>query len=95
MKLSDLQGALEAREEEEPLPYPRSLFADPPISPVEARAAETAICCRHNGRIKTDPLQTDVVGRVYFCPIGREYWRYSKGDGGLKLAPLRYPKVSV
>ncbi len=32
----------------------------------------------------------DVVGRVYFCPIGGEYWRYSKLGPGLKLPPLKY-----
>jgi hypothetical protein len=73
------------------LPYQRSEIADPAISVAEARAADTAVCCWHNGRIKTDPVQTDVEGRVYFCPIGLQYWRYSKERKGfLNLPPLKH-----
>ena len=90
MKLSEFKAVSEPQEAEDALPYPRSDSADPPISIDEARAADASTCCWHNGRIKTDPTSSDVEGRVYFCPIGREYWRLSKHEGGLKLAPLRY-----
>ena len=89
MKFSDLKARSESLEEE-PLPYPRSSLADPMITFAEARAAEISICCRHNGRVKTDRLPTDTEGRVFWCPIGREYWRLSKGEGGFRLAPLKY-----
>jgi len=93
MKLSEFFAVSTPETLEDRLPFPRSEIADPPIAMDEARAADTAICRRHNGRIKTDPTQGDVEGRVYFCPIGRQYWRYSKQGGGfLNLPPLRYPK---
>jgi hypothetical protein len=76
---------------EDRLPFPCSKLADPAITMDEARAADTAICQWHKGRIKTEPTQDDVEGRVYFCPIGRQYWRYSKERSGfLKLPPLRW-----
>jgi hypothetical protein len=94
MKLSEFKAVSSPRDAADALPYPRSEEADPPITADEARAADTAICGWHNGRIKTDPIPSDVEGRVYFCPIGRQYWRYSKQGPGLKLPPLRYPKGS-
>jgi hypothetical protein len=91
MKLSEFLAVSEPQTLDNALPYPSSEHADPAISISEARAADTAVCCWHNGRIKTDPVQADVEGRVYLCPIGRQYWRYSKERRGfLNLPPLRY-----
>lgn len=94
MKLSDLRAPPAAEEYEEQLPYPCSSFADPPITPEEALAAETANCRRHRGLIATAPLPSEVHGRVFFCGVGREYWRYDSHQSGM-YAPLRYAKVGV
>jgi len=94
VKPSELTRTIGASDESEKLlPYPLSAMADPPISAVEARAPDTAICRWHNGLIANSPTTNDVEGRVYFCPMGRQYWRYGKQQGGmLPLPPLRYPK---
>lgn len=95
MKLSDFHAVSAPETIDQVLAYPRSDLAEPLMTVDEARGAETAICCLHNGRIKTEPTQSDVDGRVYLCPIGRQYWRYRKQGGGfLKLPPLRYPKAA-
>ena len=88
MKIDDLLRGVPAIEES--LRHPRSRLADPPITREEAVTADISVCCRHNGRIKTDPLPTDIEGRVYRCPVGDELWRYSKDAGGLKLPPRKY-----
>jgi hypothetical protein len=80
MKPSDLlNGPQEAAWE---LPYPRS-EADPPISAAEARAADTAVCRWHNGLITHSRTATDTYGRVYFCPVGRSYWRLTEREAGM------------
>ena len=71
---------------DEKLPYPRSDAADPAITVEEARAAQTSICRLHNGLIRETG---DKDGAVFFCPIGRQYWRYTKQDSGM-YAPLPY-----
>jgi hypothetical protein len=65
--------------------------AIPPILPDEARAAETAICRLHKGRIAEGLTSTDRYGQVYLCPVGRSFWRLSKGEDGMHK-PLRFPK---
>lgn len=95
MKLSELHGGTEPRESSEwTLPHPASSSADPPITAAEARAADTAVCRWHNGRIVHSPTPADRYGNVYFCPVGRTYWRYSKQDSGF-YAPLDYPTDAV
>jgi hypothetical protein len=88
MKPSDIgQPTGSAAEGLGDLPYPRSSLAEPPIATDEARAADIAICRYHKGLI----TQTgDQDGRVFFCPIGREYWRYTKQVSGM-FKPLNYP----
>lgn len=66
-------------------------LARPPITPAEATVADTAICRNHKGLIS---VTGDKEGSVWFCPIGREYWRYSKQQNGFNT-PLRYPKSGV
>ena len=63
-----------------------SQLARPPIQPHECENVETAICVNHNGLIR---FTGDTEGRVFYCPQGREYWRYSKTVIGMN-APLRY-----
>ena len=98
MKLSEFKAVSAPQEAEEPLLYKRSEIADPPITIEEARASHSygdyeTTCLWHKGHISHSPLPSDIDGRVYVCPIGRQYWRYSKQGGGfLKLPPLRYPK---
>ncbi len=65
--------------------------AEPPISPDEARFADThdpAICRFHNGLIADGRAAEDVLGRVYFCPVGRMYWRLTPLMSDF-LRPLR------
>lgn len=71
------------------LPYPASTIAEPPIMAEEARAATETICRWHEGRIATSPTPSDTEGTVFFCPIGRMYWRYAKQMSGF-LKPLVY-----
>ena len=64
-----------------------SNLAHPPIQPKETDKAETAICRNHNGLIR---LTGDRDGRVFFCPVGNEFWRYSaKRETGMH-SPLPY-----
>jgi hypothetical protein len=94
MKPSDRKPGTAPRDDSaESLPYPRSDIADPPITVDEAWIAETSTCRWHNGRIKTDPLETDVDGKVFFCPIGRQYWRYTKKDNAF-FRPLPGPRMA-
>ena len=53
--------------------------------------ASESICCVHKGLIL---VTGDTHGRVFFCPIGKQYWRYTRERSGL-YAPLTYPKSGV
>jgi hypothetical protein len=68
-------------------PHPMSPRADPPISALEAESATVAVCCWHGGLIKTFG---DKDRRVFFCPIGGQYWRYVKKANVVKQ--LIYPR---
>jgi|SRR6516162_4956023 hypothetical protein len=90
MKLSDLAtDAAQAEESRWTLPYPASSLADPPITAAEAWAVDlgrdTTICRWHRGQY----THLNIDGRVYFCPIGRSYWRYTTQPNEF-LKPLRY-----
>jgi hypothetical protein len=89
MKLSEFKAVSAPQEAEDALPYRRSEIADPPITTDEARAADIAVCRMHKGLIAESPTPSDTEGRVYFCPIGKTYWRYSKRANQM-YAPLRY-----
>jgi hypothetical protein len=69
-----------------------STLARPPIQPHELEVAQDAICVYHRGLI----TQTgDKVGRVFWCPVGRCYWRYEpEREAGFKT-PLRYGRVGI
>jgi hypothetical protein len=93
MKLSDLAaGTAQAGESKWTLPYPASSLADPPITMAEALAVDPAhdtnVCRWHKGQL----THLNVDGRVYFCPIGGMYWRYSKQPSEF-LRPLQYPQA--
>lgn len=71
-----------------------SKAALPPISAAEAKGADTAICPLHRGMIARMPTSMDREGRVYFCPIGGQYWRYRRERGAF-TAPLSYPRLGI
>jgi hypothetical protein len=87
VKLSEVMRAPVQDELEEPLPFPRSELAEPAITIAEAGALDlsrdTTVCRWHRGQ--HTHLNTD--GKVYFCPIGRMYWRYAQQPSGF-LKPL-------
>ena len=88
MKLSELMGAPARDELEEPLPYPCSELADPPITRAEALAADTANCRLHGG---FTPHLGDHEGKVFLCGAGHMYWRYERLLGEY-LGPLPYKR---
>ena len=88
VKLSELQSGL--REEPEQSPYRCSELAEPAITLAEARAVDlardTTVCRWHRGQ----QTHLNVDGKVYFCPIGGMYWRYTKqASEFLKALPYR------
>lgn len=93
MKLSELKNAPTATDEWT-LPHPRSDLADPPVTLEEARTAGTAVCRAHRGTIAHFPGANDTEGKVFFCPVGGIYWRYSKQQAGM-YAPLEYRPSNV
>lgn len=54
--------------------------------------ADDATCPYHRGLI----ISTGAAeGTVFWCPIGRQYWRYHvKSDDGFR-APIRYPRIGI
>lgn len=69
-----------------------STLARPPIQPAEAAAAAHSICPYHNGLVAETG---DVEGRVFYCPIGKEFWRYSRRANAGFYAPLPYGPTGV
>lgn len=69
-----------------------SELARPPIQPAEAESAEHSVCRNHKGLIRFSVEEKD--GTVFYCPIGRQYWRYARNWTGM-TAPLAYPKSGV
>ena len=90
MKLSELEAELPGEGTKWTLPYPASSLADPPITLAEALAVDlgrdTTLCRLHRGQLTH--LNED--GKVYFCPIGRRFWRYTKQPNEF-LRALQYP----
>ena len=78
MKPSELRAGTRTPVEAETKKQPdRSMspHAEPPISEDEAKTAPIAVCLWHDGIVR---LTGDREGAVYFCPIGRQYWRYTR-----------------
>lgn len=73
------------------LDYPASGDAMPPIHPEEARGAATAICRYHKGRIIHGLATGERYGQVFYCPIGRQYWRLTERVSAMHR-PLAWPK---
>ena len=68
-----------------------SNLARPPIQASEVQGATIAICVNHRGLIR---VTGDVEGKVFLCPIGKEYWRYAKSVAGMST-PLPYAREAV
>lgn len=61
--------------------------ARPPIQEQEARTAVESLCPQHKGHL--DPAW-HTTGRVFFCPIGRMYWRVGGAWAQGMYVPLTY-----
>jgi len=92
MKPSELNaGASSTIDTGDKLPYARSELAEPPISIAEAKAATETVCRYHKGIVGQPGGAKDAEGTVFLCPVGRQYWRYTKQAGGM-FKPLNYPR---
>ncbi len=95
MKPSELfSSGIPAGERADISPFDASSLADPPITAEDVRIAQasgdyTTVCRWHKGHISHSPTSADTEGRVFYCPIGRQWWRYSKQVSGL-YAPLKF-----
>ncbi len=69
-----------------------SELARPPVTAAEAERADHAICRIHGGHV-TEPWAHE--GRVFYCPLGREFWRYTRTPRDGFHAPIHYPKSGV
>lgn len=85
MKPSELKSAKTRKIERDGEPVRISQRADPPITQDEANKAGTSICRWHNGLVE---VTGDKDGAVFYCPIGKMYWRYRKP--GKKDRPIKY-----
>lgn len=66
--------------------------ARPPVQASEAEAAEDAICPYHKGLITVTGAKE---GAVFWCPTGRQYWRYRRHTNDGFRTRLRYPKLGL
>lgn len=96
MKLSELKSFEILRQPSSDMVEmpPCSPLAEPSITLEEINAARSrsdqeTVCRWHKGLIVTSPTATDTEGAVFYCPIGRMWWRYSKQMSGM-YAPLSY-----
>jgi len=95
MRPNDITGAAEKPKPSDSLlsPYFCSSLAAPPITPQEARNAPHSICCVHNGLVRETG---DKEGRVMFCPIGGQLWRYTRNSTNAGMySALAYPADPV
>ncbi len=68
-----------------------SELALPPIRPEEAEKADYALCPYHNGEARA-PWAHE--GRVFYCPIGRQFWRFTEKRSAFN-ARIHYPPYGV
>lgn len=66
--------------------------ARPPIQPHELEVAQDSICVYHKGLVAHTG---DKPGRVFWCPLGRQYWRYEPNSGPGFTGRLKYAKVGI
>jgi hypothetical protein len=78
MKPSELKAAsTPAVEVDGKKKYPSSTRANPPITEAEVKTATVAICRWHDGLVRVWGAKD---GAVFFCPTGKQYWRWRKAD---------------
>lgn len=70
----------------------KSADARPPIQGPEMETADDAICPYHRGLIA---LNGAPEGAVFWCPIGRQYWRYRKDKTPGFHTRLSYPRIGI
>lgn len=69
-----------------------STLARPPIQTHEVEHAKDAVCPQHNGLIRETG---DKPGTVFWCPVGRMYWRYQPDrEPGFKTR-LNYGRAGI
>ena len=92
MRPSELKAAkTRAVDDDGKKKYASSTRADPPISDAETLATQVSICRWHDGLVRLTGAKDEAV---FFCPIGKQYWRYAKRDESFHRA-LRYAKRGV
>lgn len=69
-----------------------SLDARPLVNDAEADEAEDATCPYHKGLITVTGAKE---GAVFWCPIGRQYWRYRRHTNAGFKSRLRYPRLGL
>lgn len=69
-----------------------SNLARPPIQPDECEHADIAICRHHKGLVRFSTEERE--GTVYFCPIGKQFWRYTQQQNSF-TTPLPYRPSGV
>jgi hypothetical protein len=78
MRPSELKAAnTPTVEEDGKQKYPSSSRADPPITDAETAVAQVSICRWHNGLVR---VTGDKDKAVFWCPTGKQYWRWRKPD---------------
>lgn len=90
MRPSDFKASQKREEPVDAKPLALSQSADPPITEAEAREADHAVCTWHKGLIT---VTLDKDGRVFWCPVGKEYWRYRRR--GAQWAKLNYDQRGI
>jgi len=65
-------------------------FALPPVTQAEAERAEHSVCPYH----RKSPRNWWREGQAYFCPVGRQLWRYTEKRVGM-YAPLPYSHTGI
>ena len=70
----------------------KSQDARPPIQPEEMAMCDDAICLNHRGLIRQTGAKE---GTVFWCPVGRQYWRYKGRERTGFNARLNYPKTGI
>jgi hypothetical protein len=91
MRPSELKAAQNQRVETNDKPLPVSKCAYPPISQEEARSAGVSICRWHGGLVR---MTGEKDGRVFYCPKGREYWRFSNKNREF-YKPISYSRKGI
>jgi hypothetical protein len=100
MKPSELRGGnpAEMRPAAPDVPVNISRDAKPPITQKETEGAEGSVCRWHGGIIGRFPAPAQ-YGKVFFCPIGQQFWRYENPEvtwgSGKKMTPIKLSNAGI